>query len=255
MAGAITEASSPTEIIGSSDAISNQNEEVPTLKQEEDAVSTVISKRLRAFKKKANRIASIEEAILKGKPINKEQEDVLRSKISVLSVIDELEKLRGPVKIAVKEEVDEAEKRTMLTVLEKQSAGKGALEGEAQSIGQKDVNLDDLETSESKLRYQGADLLSFIQLLYFGSLFGLKSAESDTSRNSRERASFLSESSSLSEDDLDAISSFSSLFSSLSENFKSSHEENVSLLYGHFNRWIENSSLVGEEATQLSCMV
>ncbi|KAL5071431.1 hypothetical protein RYX36_022318 [Vicia faba] len=56
-------------------------------------VLNLINKRLRALRKKLNRITSMEESVSQGKPLNKEQEEVLRSKPSVLVLIDELEKL------------------------------------------------------------------------------------------------------------------------------------------------------------------
>ncbi|CAL0308164.1 unnamed protein product [Lupinus luteus] len=50
--------------------------------------------------------ASSEESLSQGKQINKEQEEVLRSKPSVLALIDELEKLRQPLQTALTEELN-----------------------------------------------------------------------------------------------------------------------------------------------------
>ena len=69
-------------------------------------VLSLINKRLRNLRKKQNRITQMEDAISQGKPINKEQEEVLRSKPAVVAQIDELEKLRQPLAAAVLEEVD-----------------------------------------------------------------------------------------------------------------------------------------------------
>lgn len=78
--------------------------------RKEGPVLCFINKRLRSLKKKHNRILQIEENKSKGKTINKEQEDVLRSKVGVLTLIDELEKLKQPLSIAVKEEIAERER-------------------------------------------------------------------------------------------------------------------------------------------------
>ena len=47
----------------------------------------------------------MEEAIAQHKPINKEQEEVLRSKLVVLALIVELNKLRQPLTEAIAEEL------------------------------------------------------------------------------------------------------------------------------------------------------
>ena len=65
----------------------------------------LINKRLRALRKKYNRITQMEESISQGKTLNKEQEEVLRSKPAVVILIDELEKIRAPLSAAVTEEI------------------------------------------------------------------------------------------------------------------------------------------------------
>lgn len=76
-------------------------------------VLTMMSKRLRALKKKYNRILQIEENKRQGKTVNKEQEDVVKTKLAVAALIDEYEKLRQPLMVAVKEEVLEREKELL----------------------------------------------------------------------------------------------------------------------------------------------
>ncbi|KAL3676936.1 hypothetical protein R1sor_026884 [Riccia sorocarpa] len=83
-------------------------------------VLTMMSKRLRALRKKFNRILQIEDNKAQGKIINKEQEDVLKTKIAIAALIDEYEKLRQPLLTAVKEEVTEREKELMAASLERQ---------------------------------------------------------------------------------------------------------------------------------------
>ena len=82
-------------------------------------VLTMMSKRLRALKKKYNRILQIEENKRQGKTVNKEQEDVLKTKIGIAALIDEYEKLRQPLMAAVKEEVAEREKELLAATLER----------------------------------------------------------------------------------------------------------------------------------------
>jgi len=68
-------------------------------------VLSVVSKRLRALRKKYNRITQMEESLAAGKTLNREQEEVLRSKPVVAALIDELERLRPPLASAVAEEL------------------------------------------------------------------------------------------------------------------------------------------------------
>lgn len=56
----------------------------------------LISKRLRAHRKRYNRITEMEEAVSQGKTLNKEQQEAIRSKPIVTALIEELEKLRLP---------------------------------------------------------------------------------------------------------------------------------------------------------------
>ncbi|XP_010466896.1 PREDICTED: uncharacterized protein LOC104747029 [Camelina sativa] len=62
----------------------------------EGPVVALISKRLRAHRKKYNKIVGLEESISQGKTLNKDQVEILRSKPIVTALIDELLKLRIP---------------------------------------------------------------------------------------------------------------------------------------------------------------
>lgn len=66
---------------------------------------SVVSKRLRALRKKHNRILQMEESLAGGRKLNKEQEEVLRSKPAVVALIDELERMRAPLAAALAEEL------------------------------------------------------------------------------------------------------------------------------------------------------
>lgn len=99
-------------------------------------VLTMMSKRLRALKKKFNRILQIEENKRQGKTVNKEQEDVLKTKIAIAALIDEYEKLRQPLLAAVKEEVAEREKELLAATLERQVEEDGVC-----GVGEEAVNV------------------------------------------------------------------------------------------------------------------
>ncbi|CAG7899369.1 unnamed protein product [Brassica rapa] len=114
----------------------------------EGPVMALINKRLRALRKKLNRIAQMEESISQGKTLNKEQQEVLRSKPSVVVLIEELDKLRAPLSAAVSEEIALATHHTS-------SDQTTAVAPEEEKEVQK---LEDL-----------------VNLLYFGSLFEVKS--------------------------------------------------------------------------------
>ncbi|KAG5629526.1 hypothetical protein H5410_001243 [Solanum commersonii] len=76
----------------------------PVSELSDGPVLSVINKRLCALRKKHNRIFQMEESRMKGKTLNKEQKETLRSKSVVITAIDELEKLRHPLAAVVVEE-------------------------------------------------------------------------------------------------------------------------------------------------------
>ncbi|XP_011655661.1 uncharacterized protein LOC101205164 isoform X4 [Cucumis sativus] len=133
-------------------------------------VLSLINKRLRALRKKHNRILQMEEAISLGKPINKEQEEVLRSKPSVTALIDELEKLRQPLASAVSEEINLA--------VQRQQASVSSL---PVSTDDSHTEVRDEDTSDVKDQSEHAVVEDLLNLLYFGSLFDVKSQSDFTS--------------------------------------------------------------------------
>ena len=108
-------------------------------------VLTMMSKRLRALRKKYNRILQIEENKRQGKTVNKEQEDVVKTKLAVAALIDEYEKLRQPLLAAVKEEVAEREKELLAATLQRVPVDDGVCEVEEESA----VNVDSDARKES----------------------------------------------------------------------------------------------------------
>ncbi|KAL4015856.1 hypothetical protein IC575_023461 [Cucumis melo] len=133
-------------------------------------VLSLINKRLRALRKKHNRILQMEEAISQGKPINKEQEEVLRSKPSVTALIDELEKLRLPLSSAVSEEICLAVQRQQASV-----------SSQPVSTDDSPTEVRDENDSDVKDQSEHAVVEDLLNLLYFGSLFDVKSQSDFTS--------------------------------------------------------------------------
>ncbi|XP_008807866.2 uncharacterized protein LOC103720099 isoform X2 [Phoenix dactylifera] len=85
-------------------AVSGESAAAAAAAEAEGPVLGLISKRLRALRKKNNRILQTEESLAQGKSLNKEQEELLRSKPAVTALIDELEKLRSPLAAALQDE-------------------------------------------------------------------------------------------------------------------------------------------------------
>ncbi|KAK6116476.1 hypothetical protein DH2020_049769 [Rehmannia glutinosa] len=123
-------------------------------------VLNLVNKRLRALRKKLNRIAQMEESLSQGKILNKEQEETLRSKSFVLAGIDELEKLRQPLAQAVAQEIELA--------LEKNKQQPDALAAE-------NPNEEEDVEPEAKAGVDGvSDISDLLNLLYFGSVFDVR---------------------------------------------------------------------------------
>lgn len=129
---------------GTDGSVSESERCPPSLFCKEGPVLSMMSKRLRALKKKYNKILQIEESKVQGKVINKEQEEVLKTKIAVAALIDEYEKLRQPLLVAVKEELAEREKELMAATLLRDEGG----EEETMAGEEKDAEVP--EVSEQK---------------------------------------------------------------------------------------------------------
>lgn len=181
----------------------------------EGPVLSLISKRLRTLRKKLNRIAQMQEFISQGKTLNKEQEEVFKSKPSVVAAIDELSKLRSPLSVSVEEEIRLA------------AAPPKVKEDQSSSV---------------------EDLLN---LLYFSSMFDVKSQDDFSSlmlTKNHERESCLSydyvteeDTDMLSREDLDLISQLGGLLISRPVNSSLSHKHALELCVEHAKQWIANS--------------
>ncbi|KAH1063889.1 hypothetical protein J1N35_028876 [Gossypium stocksii] len=193
-------------------------------------VLSLINKRIRALRKKYNRILQMEESVSQGKPLNKEQEEVLRSKPSVSALIDELEKLRHPLSSAVSEEISLALQRQTISAEETTSEA----QQQQQPPNEPDHAVEDL-----------------LNLLYFGSLFDVKSQNDFTSMmltRTHERGCCLTydyvtddATDLLSEKDLDSISTLSGLLTSRSADSSLSHKNALHRCLHHAKLWLSNS--------------
>ncbi|KAK8617326.1 hypothetical protein V6N13_080243 [Hibiscus sabdariffa] len=208
-----------------------------------DATSTIsdgpvlsfINKRLRALRKKYNRIIQMEESVSHGKPLNKEQEEVLRSKPAVSALIDELEKLRQPLSAAVSEEISIALRRQTISPEETTS----------------EPQPDKTETQEQQSNEPDHTIEDLLNLLYFGLLFDVKSQNDFTSTvltRIHERGCCLTydyvtdaAADLLSEKDLDLIATLSRQLTSRPVDSSLSHKNALHRCVQHAKLWLSNS--------------
>ncbi|KAL1804386.1 hypothetical protein DCAR_0936033 [Daucus carota subsp. sativus] len=197
-------------------------------------VLNFINKRLRALRKKLNRIAQMEEAIAQKKPLNKEQEEVYKSKSSVIIAIEELEKMRQPLAAAVAEEIDLAIRVKIKNGEENVVEEKGI--GDSGKMGGQDFGIEEV-----------------LKLVYFAGLFDVKSL-SDFERllltRSHERGCCLSYDHVTDEDvgndllgekDLDMISRVGSLVVSRPVETGLSHKDALEKCVEHAKLWISGA--------------
>ncbi|GER55953.1 glycine-rich protein [Striga asiatica] len=206
-------------------------------------VLNLVNKRLRALRKKLNRIAQMEDSVSQGKTLNKEQEETLRSKSSVLAGIDELEKLKQPLLQAVGQEIE--------LVLEKNKqktdsvAAAAEIPSEAASTAEADEK-SGTPTSDSAV----SDLLN---LLYFGTVFDVKTlflARDNLLTRTHERNCCLTydcitdddaAGDLLKETDLDLIASLGSFLVSRPVNSSLSHKNALQKCVEHAKLWLANA--------------
>ncbi|KAH1058382.1 hypothetical protein GLYMA_02G022800v4 [Glycine max] len=199
-------------------------------------VMSLINKRLRALRKKLNRILAMEEAVTLGKPLNKEQEEVLRSKPSVLALIDELDKLRQPLATALSEELQingtSSQNPRHETETENETLAESSGSTEPNSNSRNDVVVEDL-----------------LNLLYFGSLFDVKSDFASTMlTRTHERGCCLTydyvtddATDLLGEKDLDSISALRGLLVSRPADSSFSHKNALHRCVEHAKLWLAKS--------------
>ncbi|CAA0833090.1 glycine-rich protein [Striga hermonthica] len=204
----------------------------------------LINKRLRALRKKLNRIAQMEESLSQGKTLNKEQEETLRSKSSVLAGIDELEKLRQPLLLAVEQEVELA----LGKIKQKPDAVADEIPSEAASAVEMEP--------KSGIAIAAADdsaVSDLLNLLYFGTVFDVKTlfcGRDNMLTRTHERNCCLTydcvtdddaAGDLLKEPDLDSIASLGSLLVSRPVNSSLSHKNALQKCLEHAKLWLANA--------------
>lgn len=125
---------------GNDGSVAETEQFASSLACKEGPVLSVISKRLRSLKKKYNKILQIEESKAQGKIINREQEEVLKTKIAVAVLMDEYEKLRQPLLVAVEEEIAEREKELMAATLRRDDGEEGSTVAEEKDAEAEEVS-------------------------------------------------------------------------------------------------------------------
>lgn len=246
----------------------------------ESSVVCLLNKRIRALRKKYNRILQIEENKSHGKVINKEQEEVLCSKNGVAVLIDELEKLKQPLSNALREELAEREREFVDSVLKRpdedggstndkehssvtdkehsfaddgglnneDSDGKGIMANGCSEESRKDHEESSAMDKEAPDIIAVADLL---KVLYFAKLFNVCSLNRLASimwTKTHERISCLSydyvtedATDHLREEDLDALSMIGSYMTSRPPNATISHKDALQICVHHARQWLCDS--------------
>lgn len=236
----------------------------------EGPVLTRINKRLRALKKKYNRIAQIEESKAQGKQINKEQEEVLKAKVAVGVLIEEFEKLGQAVKEEVEKELMESrgegesgratgeeEDAEVRKDLEAQAVSSETLQSE--NPNPDFDNVEPVDASEHQTEAPQPlgvpsyhDIGDLLHLLYFAQLFDVPQTEATSSlvwTKVHERSSCVSydcvteedSTSPLEERDLNDLSLLGSLIFSRPPNATLSHHEALQQCIQHALLWLRNS--------------
>lgn len=236
----------------------------------EGPVLTRINKRLRALKKKYNRIAQIEESKAQGKQINKEQEEVLKAKVAVGVLIEEFEKLGQAVKEEVEKELMESrgegesgratgeeEDAEVRKDLEAQAVSSETLQSE--NPNPDFDNVEPVDASEHQTEAPQPlgvpsyhDIGDLLHLLYFALLFDVPQTEATSSlvwTKVHERSSCVSydcvteedSTSPLEERDLNDLSLLGSLIFSRPPNATLSHREALQQCIQHALLWLRNS--------------
>lgn len=209
-------------------------------------VMNLINKRIRAYRKKINRIQAMEESLSQGKTLNKEQEEFLRTKPSILALIDEFEKLRQPLASALTEELQGAAPNARGAETPTLAESSGSFEQPPPQHSEDDVVVEDL-----------------LNLLYFGSLFDVKSDFASTMlTRTHERGCCLTydyvtddATDLLGEKDLDSISALRGLLVSRPADSSFSHKNALQRCVEHAKLWLAKSEHpIGPDA-DVTCMV
>ncbi|KAJ0818190.1 hypothetical protein HanPI659440_Chr00c03g0709921 [Helianthus annuus] len=233
-------------------------------------VLTLINKRIRNLKKKLNRISQLEDSITQGKSAikNKEQEELLKSKPSIVAAVDELEKFRQPLSIAVDEEITLAVKRfqsgaSVNNITDVSSGNGGVTETVTETLGNggetETVTVTEVETVTETLGNEDDVVVTsseaiedLLKLIYFGSMFDVKSQSDFNSimltktheRNCCLTYDYVTDDDNavmLGESDLDLISKMCSLLVSRPVDSSFSHQNALQRCVEHAKLWVAKS--------------
>lgn len=206
-------------------------------------VLSVVAKRIRALRKKYNRILQMEEGLAQGKTLNKEQEEVLRSKPLVAALIDELEKLRQPLSAALAEELSRAPPPP-------------AVEASTEE--------DDDEGDEGEGKPSDRAVQDLVTMLYFGCLFDVKPQSEFAATmltRTHERGCCLTydyvtddATDLLGEKDLDAISALGAHVTSRPARSGVSHRDALKECVEHARLWLRKSDRPIHPDAPVTCM-
>ncbi|CAI0379493.1 unnamed protein product [Linum tenue] len=224
----------------------------PVPESADGPVLSLINKRLRALRKKQNRIIQMEESVAQGKALNNEQREVLRSKPSVSAAIDELEKLRQPLSVAVSEEIELAIQRHRTESQPSPDVPAAAAADVAAAEEEKSGETERREEEEGSQPEAFDSMVGdLLNLLYFGALFDVKSQNDFTATmlsRTHERGCCLTydyvtddATDLLSERDLDMISTLSGLLISRPVDSSLSHKNALQRCVEHAKLWLANA--------------
>ncbi|KAK9828664.1 hypothetical protein WJX72_001390 [[Myrmecia] bisecta] len=213
------------------------------------AVITLIAKRLRAARKKLGRVAEVEKARDEGKPINSDQEAMLRSRPSLEANIEELERLLPLLKDAVKEEkavaVEQAvSEKDAQHEKEKVALAEEAARKEAEKAKEAEAEPKP-EPAQPKEEVVGEAVGRLLPMLYFSQLFHVTGGYvAGCERDACVSYDYTveSEGESLTSDDLRAISEFGRLMMSRPSSEPISHKDALDRCKELALKWLNNES-------------
>uniref|UniRef100_A0A7N1A539 Glycine-rich protein n=1 Tax=Kalanchoe fedtschenkoi TaxID=63787 RepID=A0A7N1A539_KALFE len=224
-------------------------------------VLSLINKRLRALRKKHNRITQMEDSLAQGKVLNKEQEETLRSKTVVLAQIEELEKLKQPLAVAVAEEHAVAVKKYLESEKEKEASARVSAEEGHVALEEVEDRKEQVEDDESAVGVVG----DVLKLLYFGSIFDVKTQSEFTSTmltRTHERGccltyDYVTEDAVdvLGEKDLDFISQLGSFLTSRPMDSSLSHKDALERCVEHAKLWLAKAEQPIGPDTSITCIL
>ncbi|XP_051145886.1 uncharacterized protein LOC127261642 isoform X2 [Andrographis paniculata] len=185
-------------------------------------VLSVVDRRLRALRKKLNRIGRTEESLARGQPLNKEQEALLNSKPSLLAAVKELENLRPSLSHAVAREIELSFSNLKRSV----------------------------DAERERVKARAAAVSDLLTILYLGKVFDLTEGQQSLMMRMHERSSCLlhdcvtdgeDEKKLLRELDLDLISRMQGLIVSRPRDSILSHKHALQKCLEHAMRWLDSS--------------